>query len=89
MLHRVRSFARDWPLHLTTIAFVALIAWRFPQQAWLLAYKATLILLAPIGVYWINRWLFRRNVECARDIHTQWQTTAMICAAMLAAGLAA
>ena len=80
--------ARDWPLHLITTALVALVLVIAPRQAGILVYKAALLTIAAVGAYWINRTLFGREPH-GRGVHDRWQMTAMICAAMLAAGLAA
>lgn len=81
-------FAREWPLHLITVMLVIAVLVIAPRQAGILVYKAALLLIAAVGAYWINRLLFFREPH-GEDIHDRWQMTTMICAAMLAAGLAA
>ncbi len=82
------SFVHRWALHAAMIVGVGIVMMIAPKQTGLLVYKATLLLIAAIGAYWINRMLFHRRAH-ESDLHGQWQMTAMICAAMLAAGLAA
>ena len=81
-------FARDWPLHVITVALIVAVVMIAPRQAGILVYKAALLLIAAVGAYWINRLLFFREPH-GGDVQDRWQMTAMICAAMLAAGLAA
>lgn len=84
----VLDFLRDWPLHIVTMVLVGLVLLIAPHQVGILVYKACLQLIAAIGAYWINRLLFARKIR-ENDVHAQWQATAMICAAMIAVGIAA
>jgi hypothetical protein len=87
---RLARFAREWPLHIATAACFAGVLIIAPQQSGLIIYKASLLLAAAVVAYWLNRTLFHRDTdEGSGDVQDQWQLVAMICAAMIAAGLAA
>lgn len=88
-LNRLWAFISAWPLHIITVVSIGVVLYIAPQQAGLLVYKASLILIAACSAYWINRLIFRRDPEDATDTHGHYQLTIMIAAAMLAAGLAA
>jgi hypothetical protein len=87
---RLAKFAREWPLHIAGAACFAGVLIIAPQQSGLIIYKASLLLGSAIVAYWLNRTLFHRDTdEGVGDINDQWQLVTMVCAAMIAAGLAA
>lgn len=88
-MKHIVAFLMAWPLHIITLFSIGAVVYIAPQQAGLLVYKASLILIAACSAYWINRLIFRRDPEDATDTHGHYQLTIMIAAAMLAAGLAA
>lgn len=89
----VVKFLREWPLHFITLVLVGAIYIIAPQQLGLLAYKAALITLPTIIVYWIARWVLHLDVEKLDSggltKEDQRDLVILIAAAMLAAGLAA
>jgi len=88
---RFARFLRDWPLHIAAVILIVAVLIIAPRQAGILVYKASLLLIAAIGAYWINRTLFHRlGHGCEeQNIHHQYQLVIMVAAAMIAAGLAA
>lgn len=82
------DFVTGWPLHIATAVFVIAVLVIAPRQVGLLAYKASLLLIAAVGAYWIDRAVFHRRAGVG-DTQDQWQLVVLIAAAMLAAGLAA
>lgn len=89
----IMEFIKSWPLHITTVILIGVVYVIAPQQLGLLAYKAALITLPTIIVYWISRWVLHLDVDKldSGDLTSedQWHLVLLICAAMLAAGLAA
>jgi len=49
---------RMLPCLLLALALYGVIAWQAPHQALVIAYKLTLIALAGVGGYWLDRWAF-------------------------------
>lgn len=98
IFNRVWRWMKHWPMHIVTSLLACAVLVIAPQQFGLLIYKSCLIFGAAIMAYWINRAMFGRKdgVETTQtgnekniDVQGQWQLVAMICGAMLAAGLAA
>jgi hypothetical protein len=95
----VWEFARAWPLHILTALLFAAVLVIAPQQGGLIVYKGSLVFGGAIGAYWVNRIMFKRPTDDGEHtihdkipgptIHQDWQLCAMVCAAMLAASLAA
>src|SRR5579859_6362959 len=52
---RFARFLRDWPLHIAAVILIVAVLIIAPRQAGILVYKASLLLIAAIGAYWINR----------------------------------
>lgn len=84
----VRQFFSDWPMHITTAVLLLLVFVVARQQVGILIYKAALLTLAACIAYWIARWVLRVDPEDASDEERR-DVVLLICAAVLAAGLAA
>lgn len=87
------AFCQGWPLHIVTGVLLLAVWAAAPQQLGIIAYKAALITLPVVLVYWIGRWILKLDVakldsgnlskEDQRDL------VYLCCAAMIAAGLSA
>lgn len=88
LARNTRKWVSDWPLHIATVILIGAVLVIAPRQIGIVVYKAALLMLAAIGAYWIDRGMFGREPGKGDD-SGRWQLVALICTAMIAAGLAA
>lgn len=77
----VKDFVARWPMHTASIICLAVVVAISPQQIGNLFLKACVIFGAGCLGYWVNQWRFGRS-------DNDWQECALMCAAMIAAGIA-